>query len=262
MLTKLCSFSLATLAGVAVSHAAVVVDDDFNGATAVPSGYSAENSGTLAIVDDTLTNFATDSLQFNPSTTFEILERSFANQQVLLPGDMIEVSFDLNYSGTVPNSPSGFRFGIGDGSVGAAPGSAEGYTVSIGTGNSSDLSIFDNNAATTVTNIGGMSDNISGASTGTANLVGGEVASLGLTITRTATGLDFLATYSDDDGIATRTASVVGGDVNFSEIAFVTRNAAAFNLDNVNVTFTPIPEPTSGLAVIGGLGLLAARRRR
>jgi hypothetical protein len=262
MLTKLCSFSLATFAGAAVAQGAVVVSDDFNGTTSVPAGYSVENSGTLAIVNDTLTDFATDSLQFNPSTTFEILERSFANQQVLLPGDMIEVSFDLNYDGSLPNSGTGFRFGIGDGSVGTAAGSAEGYTVSVGTGNSDGLAIFDNNAATTVTNVGGTSVNISGAATGTANLVGGEVASLGLTITRTATGLDFLATYSDDDGIATRSASVIGGDVNFSEIAFVTRNAAAFNLDNVNVTFTPIPEPTSALGIIGGIGLLAARRRR
>jgi hypothetical protein len=88
------------------------------------------------------------------------------------------------------------------------------------------------------------------------------VHNVALTITRTASGVDIA--YQFDNGTAITRTDTAQLTTAFDAIYFSKGNSATqFYVDNVNVTYTPIPEPGTA-ALAGGLAMagLVARRRR
>jgi hypothetical protein len=197
-------------------------------------------------------------------------------------GDFITLSFRFRYTNlaTATHNNSGFRFGLegsngtlvtGD-NQGTQSNNDQGYYVQTGTGNAplgpvplaNNTLYRENGAVGPVPPILGGTDrqNLTTSSTGVT--FNDELPhSASLTITRgTGTNMSFSVVY--DNGTPITATSTTVPFYHFDEVAFgdaFVTNSIHFRVDDVQVT-TNVPEPIAGLSLLGGAGLLLARRRR
>lgn len=187
-------------------------------------------------------------------------------------GDQISLAFDFRLEATpTVNTADGFRFGFynSNGSVVATNGGTEsdndfGYQATIGTGTTPGFNLNKE----TNSGAGGLGSNNPNADRNSLSpTVLNTVAindtlkhSATFTITRTASGVSLSSSVDGQElGTATNTTSPF---FTFDEVVFNHATPQNFFLDNVNVTTTVVPEPTSTLLIgLGAAGLLMRRRR-
>ena len=286
LLNKWAAVTLAAmaLATPRAASAALVIDDNFSGDTVggTPANYSTGGVAggiTLGVVDDA-SNLSTgggNALSGAVTNSTAYAQRSFATQ-TLAVGESITVSFDLRISS--PASPTSgdriFRFGLYNSTAGSL-GFTGRLDTGADTGNTYDIfrsvSIFNTATAS------GSASLVSGTATD-PRLDDNIVRHVTMTIARDATGAHgTLAVQKDANapvsiGPSTNNAAVPN-DSYFTLDQFVIgfngtagapgiggAPAETFHLDNVTVTFTPVPEPGSVCAALGAAGLLWRRRRR
>lgn len=217
----------------------------------------------------------------------------FTPQTLVNPGDKISLTFTVSFNDAagMTNGGDNFRFALFDTGGEATPAAENvvgagtsdtngfvGYWAGVKTGSGTDGSLRERadtsnndmfaNASASANlvspPIGGtnvlLTSLINGA--GTPTLYAGE-----LTIEKTATGITLSGGFSGNGGANTFSVSeatpisLTYGAVGFLNAAGISADQVIFQ--NVDVTFTPIPEPASlALAGLACLGMLASRRRQ
>ncbi len=156
----------------------------------------------------------------------------------------------------------GYWFGTKTGSGAAPNGSIRERSLVDGT----EDDPFTNNSTTGTTSLG-PAGGTNVVFTGAVNGVGTAPVYTGvMTITKTASGVDLSGSFSGSNGGANSFAFSDTTPIasTFGAVGFLNGGALSIdqiNFSNVDVTFTPIPEPAA-LALLGLGGLLALRRRR
>ncbi len=233
---------------------------------------------TVATTDTGLTG---NALRFAPSSTFQNFLGFFpdadadANSlQELAVGDRLELAFDVRFETAPSNASAGFRFGVfnsndaqqADDNFGSsannfnARADDRGYFFGVNVGlDAASGTGLNEEVATDGTLLGGANPTITtvfnsvNAGTSPVNFrvvlerTGENALSIGLSINGSP-----LETFVDTTPLTTA----------FDEIAFgAGGNSEPFVVDNVNVTFTPVPEP-AGITALLSVGALLLRRRR
>ncbi len=239
--------------------------------------------------DNTLLSAASGALVY--SATGAIAQYSTAyftpsgSPVSLLDGDSITLTFNFAFS-EIAAVDAGLRFGLfnsggtryasgfssatqlfSNAAVFGAGGATIGYFTEANPGAASGVSnLRVRNAFGAATPFSG------GGALGTTNpaaylgLVANTSYTASLTITRS--GLSSIVS-STVNGFTVGGTVASGGQLSFDTISIFTGGAAvpassAFTIDNVNVTVTPVPEPSTYAAAIGALlvGVMVLRRRR
>jgi len=268
------------LAASVPAMATVLVSDPFtdggrtNGADALDiAWWQTGGTGPLAMF----------AVQNDPSTSSNALFRdpnggfsSFigffgATAQSLAVGDSISLSFDVRFTTLPPATNNTFRFGLynsqGTQQLDDAPGSTPtfngrvgdaGYYAGLNFGTASNLSAFFREVDTGGVLVGGAE--VVGVGTNFASVVVDLLPhNLRLIVSRTAVGLDL--SYSYDNGTPVVRSDTTPITTAFDTIVIGQGNAVnPFYIDNVNVVYTPIPEPTLATVLLG-TACLALRRR-
>jgi len=266
------------LAASVPAMAAVLVNDPFtdgdrtNGADALDiNWWQLGGGGSLAVQNDPSTS---SSALLRTAGGFSAFIGFFgATAQSLEVGDSISLSFDVRFTTLPANVNNAFRFGLfnsqgtqqADDNFGSAINNFNGRLGDLGYYAGLNFGAVGNNNAffkkplnTDGTLLGGTS--IIGVGSPFASVVGDLLShNLKLTVSRTAGGLDL--SYSYDNGTPFVRTDETPATTAFDTIAIGQGNATnPFYIDNVNVVYTPIPEPTLA-AVLLGTACLALRRR-
>lgn len=269
------------LAASVPAMATVLVSDPFtdggrtNGADALDiAWWQTGGTGPLAMF----------AVQNDPSTSSNALFRdpnggfsSFigffgATAQSLAVGDSISLSLDVRFTTLPANQNNAFRFGLYNSQgtqqaddFGGNSGNNfnnrlgdAGYYAGLNFGTASNLSAFFREVDTGGVLVGGAE--VVGVGTNFASVVVDLLPhNLRLIVSRTAVGLDL--SYSYDNGTPVVRSDTTPITTAFDTIVIGQGNAVnPFYIDNVNVVYTPIPEPTLA-AVLLGTACLALRRR-
>lgn len=194
-------------------------------------------------------------------------------QQTIGIGNALELSFNFNFQASPSSNLAGLRFGlynsngtslISDNST--ADDNDLGYFAFLHTGAGIGSDFRKETGTSNSPVIGGDNADLDAASSSTLATptfgTGSHTARMILTRTATSSLLlellvNNISLYSVTDTNAT------GGFITFDEVA-IGRGAITQNLvvDNITVTYYPVPEPASlGLIAFGGLTLLQRRRR-
>jgi len=223
------------------------------------------------------------AVQNDPSTSSNALFRdpnagfsSFigffgATAQSLAVGDSISLSFDVRFTTLPANQNNAFRFGLynsqGTQQLDDAPGSTPtfngrvgdaGYYAGLNFGAATNTSAFFREVDTGGVLVGGA--DVVGVGSNFASVVVDLLPhNLRLIVSRTAVGLDL--SYSYDNGTPVVRSDTTPITTAFDTIVIGQGNAVnPFYIDNVNVVYTPIPEPTLATVLLG-TACLALRRR-
>lgn len=260
----------------------VIFNDTFDSGTPTGLGYYITNTSTGAtsavsggslVIEGANTN----SLNFGTAVVKSFSTFDLGNASV---GQYIQLAFSVTMT-AVPNQNNGFRFGLFENPNAALTGNitggnppalreTAGYVARIGTGTSTVSSI----GSYTATSLQGPS----GSNEGTFATVSGPTFGLAAAST-TFFWLELekdSATPGQEYQIrvlqgATADRSLASSlvDNNLGSLAASTFDTVAFNLvaDNTDVTFgqiglSVVPEPSTGLLLIGGLTALVLLRRR
>lgn len=250
--------------------------------------YDRSTSSTMTIVNDAVIGTG-NALELTLTNT-TVTSRGFMGVlsgltlDLLNTGDSINLTFDFRFIPTAINSGgtttapgssnSGLTFGLynSNGTISGGDNSMNqdndfGFRADFGTGANSNIFI-------------GKEDNTtSGTAGGTGTTSSGDTLTVGLNpgsipvnindfekhsaqfrLTKSAAGVDILVGF---DGNTVATGTSVAPFTSFDEIMFSQGGGSSFRIDNVVLTFTPIPEPGGVLLAIGGVaGLLVVQRRR
>jgi hypothetical protein len=283
MFKHLFASSLLLVAAPAMG-AVVLVNDPFtdggrtNGADAQDIAWWHTGAvGTFQVQTDPSTS--SSALLRQPGSTFSRFVGFFngtsgsPSAQSLALGDSITLSFDLRYTAVPSTSNNGLRFGLynsnltrqADDFAGNAGNNFNGRLgdagyyagLNFGAAGATNNAIF-READTDGSPLGGSE--VIGLGSGFASaVIDTNVHNLALTVTRTATGVN--VGYSFDNGTAITRSDTVQNTTAFDAIYIGHGNdSTAFYVDNVNVAFTAIPEPSSIAAIVGIAGLALRRR--
>ncbi|MCU0792387.1 MAG: MYXO-CTERM sorting domain-containing protein [Opitutaceae bacterium] len=268
-LTIFAALTCATLAP-SLATAGVVFSDTFSDSDRAGWFNSSGVSNTATVADGALT-----------VTSGRHVLAYFADTTLSSVGDTLTLAFDVSVLNPL-NAGSGFRVGFFDknGSTAVSAdgvntgfGNYLGYTAALNLVPPGSPVIFrqrDNpgNTALITTNtnytqLGSAGGPVASFVSGTTyrfiytlEKTGADALSIGVSVTGGAFGETYQHSVPDESGIVSL--------LNSFAISSTTTTATSFTLDNVSVTFTPVPEPSSfaawsGVAV---LGLVASRRRR
>jgi hypothetical protein len=217
---------------------------------------ASPNPPTLSVTDDSgVGGLGSQALLIDNNRNFTGASGSFA-ATTLAVGDRLDLQFTTRYLNGPAASGVGFRFGLADG-----PGGL-GYTVTVGTGTSTGIGFFQNDAANAYPNVNGDT-RITSSGGDSAGIGPNEIADISLTVTRTVSGIDLTVSYDDTATQSLVTVTDVPGSYNAFNTLLLGNGTPDNDIlvDDVSVTYTPIPEPAS-LALVALGGLLMATRRR
>ncbi len=268
------------LAASVPAMAAVLVNDTFsdggrtNGADALDiAWWQTGGTGPLAmfaVQNDPSTS--SNALFRDPNAGFSSFIGFFgATAQSLAVGDSISLSFDVRFTTLPANQNNAFRFGLYnsqgtrqlDDAAGSTPsfngrvGDA-GYYAGLNFGIGTNSSAFFREVDTGGVLVGGTE--VVGVGSNFASVVVDLLPhNLRLIVSRTAVGLDL--SYSYDNGTPVVRSDTTPITTAFDTIVIGQGSAVnPFYIDNVNVVYTPIPEPTTA-AVLLGMACIVLRRR-
>jgi hypothetical protein len=265
--------------------AAVVplVNDNFTGDTvgSAPANYStggAPNGITLSTVNDAnnLSTGGGNALSGAATLSTTYAQRLFS-ATTLNVGDSINVSFDVRIA--APATPNVgdrvFRFGLYNSAAASV-----GYTGRLDTGTPAPntFDVFQSTAIFNTATAGGSVSLVSGTATEAA-LDDNVVRHVSMTLTRDGTGILASLTVQEGSGtpvtITDATANAAPANTYYTLDQFVIgfngtaggpgqggAPAETFNLDNVVINYTPVPEPASFAALGAAAACLGLRRRR
>lgn len=284
---KLPALLLLSAALPAFSFAQVLVNDTFsdggrtNGADVQDAAWfhgSNEAPASVGVVDVGGNNRLRISAALG-SALNPLLTSTFA-PAALSVGQTISLSFD--FTSTTAASASGIRFGLYNGGSTNITADIMGNPPAFGSVFHDDVgfSAFAPHQQTGTIQLYNRTAN----TTSNANLLGGATAinspivgasatlgtatnttsvySVGLALTRTVAGYDYLVSYA---GTSFGGSTTLVPTSSFDTIGILAINdSQTFTIDNVMVSVTSIPEPSTWAAISGlaALGAVAARRRR
>lgn len=200
---------------------------------------------------------------------------AFANgaRQTVEVGHALDLMFNFNFQASPSSNGAGLRFGLYNSNGtslisdnGTADNNDIGYLAFVHTGAStgSDLRKEANTDSTPLIGPDIVDLNSSGSATVPTPSFGTGSHTARMILTRTATSNMLLELLINDVSLYSVTdTNVTSGFMTFDEVA-IGRGAITQNLvvDNVTVTYYPVPEPASlSLIGLGGLALLGRRRR-
>jgi hypothetical protein len=263
-----------------VARASVVFSSDFSSGNRNGFFLARGTSGvTLSVQDDSAgigTGNALDVSQSGAGTTSNRPIVAYFPLQTLNDGDTLTFSADTRLLGTVPSSDRRFRLGLYN---------SNGTQVTADTGTT--VTTDDDNGYTTRNDVGTDSGNSTtmdiqqlistGANKGVLAVDSAVAQSpdtnasmndnlphhFSFSIQRSGASLITTLTYSHD---ASTTVTVSGTDsappvTSFDELAFGQNGVAlSYRIDNIQVSYTPAPEP-GAIALISACGLIFGRRR-
>ena len=274
--------SLSCLVLPPAAGATTVVLDTFtdgartNGSDALDiNWYNIRTNVALSVASDAVINKG-NALQVNNSTTFNRFAGVFNTPITLLSGQTLELSFTYRFVDSPTSLGDGFRVGLynnggtpfiadnSDSSALEADDSGYGLGINPGLDSATGISIRQEAAGNSI--LGGASPgnfgSVAGASSG-ASVNSGNTASHSafFSITRNPDGSLSMLGSIDGGTAATATTGTTPLTYTFHHIALGQGN---LNLDYAIDDFRidVIPEPSSGLLVMGGALLVASRRRR
>ena len=253
----------------AASHAAIIFNDTFEdgagvGETATAGNdafdpndiaWAGENSTVMSVqTDATFGSQVLQALRSGGGDTFNLTRGTFTTQTLSSIGDSITLSLDFRiYNNQGADNAAAVRFGLGDGS----------QTMGLLMGNTATATASDNPRFTYYPNpepqgSGGVGQTTTGTNTSAVSINDNAVHSLAMTITRSSTGLGLSA---DLDGDTYTASYATGSFFSFSDVTLATGSTGDdLRFDNIQVEFSPVPEPST--ALLGALGALALLRRR
>lgn len=195
------------------------------------------------------------------------------NAITLAEGDQLTLSFDFRYEiAPTANSADIFRFGFynSNGTSAASEGSSNsdndfGYQVTLGS-NNNGIGGFDIKQENINSGAGGLGSG-SGDRFTLSPLVNSRAQLSDIlkhvatfTLTRTATGMDFSASF---DGVLLGTATdTTTPYTTFDQVVFAHGTTDEYFLDNVQIIRSVVPEPSTALLACAGVAGLLSRRRR
>jgi len=267
----------------APAMATVVFSDDFSDGDR--NGWYLTSGGLLSVIDDSAGIGTGNAMQMlmNSGSTQRRIVANFAAVQLQNIGDSLSLSFDFRIIGTGSTAVGGFRFGLFnsretlqtvDATSGTSSANAyddQGYFGRLSAGTSNEARLSEDNASGT-SFMGGtdLTDHAVNASFGGINNTLKHTAVL--TITRVASTntegnpldipvlsllVDGTSYIDDPDG------DRASPRWTFDEIGLAGANRTCdFVVDNVNVVFTPIPEPaTLSILALGAIAAVWKRKR-
>lgn len=239
------------------SYGQVIFDDT----TDFSNWYKAGTGGTL--------NKAGSSLVWQPGTANnadELIGRSFASNSLAI-GESIEATFTM-----IANTPGIFRIGLGDSTVAftadnwlSTTGDYEGYYTFART-NGADGDARSETGSFPSEPTGGLTQSTITTAGQTSESFGGTTSyDVTFSITYTgATQMDTLLTIVDPTGPSTR-VSIAGSTSTIYDTfdtLLLRGDTGTMTFDNISVTSTAIPEPSSFALMAGALGGIALLRRK
>lgn len=248
----------ALLAFVAANPArAALVDDAFidggltDGSDALDATWTSLSNTALTVGAFNSTGNTSNALRVDSTNTFSGTKGAFTNASALAIGESITVSFDFRITNTAANDGAGLRFGLSS--------SSNTYAFTFGTGTTTGGGMAQFGANT----MGGT--NTIYPATGTPFAINDTAThSFSFTITRTSgTSLSFLGSV-DANTISAVTSNSIS-NFTFNSIVLGQGNTINdFNIDNVLVFQSTIPEPSTYAALTGlaALGLVICKRSR
>jgi len=256
-------FVAATILAATSASAATLVSDNFEGDN---TGWFYYNNATpQSIVTDTVLGGAGNNAMEFPLSAFNADVINFAST-TLSVGDSLTLSLSLRFPTAATADNAGIRFGIGNqvtpGSLTTAVADTLVYQ-QLGTGGNT-VRTFGVNTATDGGILGTGSNTKAGA---TFMGIPNDTFAHTLTFTiklASATTYDLTSSVDATVNSTLAWAPAAGVVTTFNMIAIGQgTTVGAFNIDNVSLVYSPVPEPSSlALAAVGGFGLLALRFRR
>ena len=261
---------LAALVAPVVASATTIVSDSFtdlgytDGTDASDVAWFTYYTGaapTLSVATDATLGGGPALVMNSGSGMFKGAAANFTSQ-TLAVGDTLTLAFDFRLSETPANNSAGLRFGLANQATTGSAATGTGYYIGLGTGTSSGAAFSGDTGSDSFTSGLGVTP-ITTNSPGSFSLADQLKHTLSFSVTRTLAGYDLI--FSADGG-SSYTASDSGSGITnaFNTIVLVQGGVATdFVLDNVNVTLTSVPEPSSyGLLGAGALAACAFVRRR
>lgn len=255
---------------VSPAGATPVYTETFNG-PGVPVNWTAQNgtmgTATLGIADDAGGIGSGNALSVISATQQGVIgsfsETSFANV-----GDKIELSFDVRLT-QIANNSGGFRFGLYHDN-GGSPALSSGYRALMGTGTLAASTDVQADGGFTNIGFGTNRENPPGFQSDEPGFNDNDPHSLRLILTRTEMGVsidvwqdgtsNYPAAVEHITGMGAGTPTPI--QTEFNQIMFTTNGGYTGLIDNVQVKYTAIPEPTSLVLVGVGVSLVALTHRR
>jgi hypothetical protein len=249
--------------------AAIIISDGFddggftNGTDPNDIAWSDLTNTTPTVATDATISDG-NALNVNATAGFNRIWTNFAGV-TLNPGDSLTLSFDYRFTQNPADTASQFRVGLfNNGGTNNTEGNDFGYgfATNVGLNSSTGTNVWEEGVGTSI--LGGSPGGIvafgtAGASVNSPNTGAHSVV---YTMTRNLSGgLDFSA--SIDGGLAATGTDATPATTTFHVLAIGEGGVTLdYNLDNIQLEYTPVPEPST-LAVVGlgGFGLLLARRK-
>jgi len=254
--------ALCALCGPARADVVTHISDDFSDGLRTKTGATDTNwwrtNGTLSVVSG--------QLEWASPGTFQAITGDVPTSTLVQAGDTIELTFNFRFAAAPGTQASGFRFGIYNQSgtaatdVAASTDNDKGYFANISTGATMAHQVRRETGATLPIIAGTDFTQIGANNTTSPGITGTLDQNASIKIIKTASGVNIVASVNGTEYLNVVDASPV--TLTFDEVAFGSAsNSQTLLFDNVVVTFSAVPEPSSLILVAAGGACLWTRRR-